>query len=57
MIKFREVKTGSGKTAVQVYYLHHRKRVIVKHLGSTSTNEELDNSWLVPFTKPIVSIY
>jgi len=43
MLKFREVKTGSGKTAVQVYYLHNRKHVIVKHLGSANTNEELEN--------------
>jgi ferritin-like metal-binding protein YciE len=43
MLKFREVKTGSGKTAVQVYYLYNRKRFIVKHLGSAMTNEELDN--------------
>jgi transposase len=43
MLKFREVKTGSGKIAVQVYYLHNRKRVIVKHLGSASTTLELDN--------------
>lgn len=43
MLKYREVKTGSGKTAVQVYYLHSRKHVIVKHLGSANTNEELDN--------------
>lgn len=42
MLKFREVKTSSKKTAVQVYYLYNRKRVIVKHLGSASTNEELD---------------
>jgi len=43
VLKFREVKTGSGKTAVQVYYLQNRKRFIVKHLGSAKTNEELDN--------------
>lgn len=43
MLKFREVKTGSGKTAVQVYYLYNRKRVIVKHLGSAMTHEERDN--------------
>ncbi len=42
MLKFREVKTGSGKTAVQVYYLHDRKRVIVKHLGSAATLEDVD---------------
>jgi transposase len=43
MLKFREVKTGSGKTAVQVYYLHNRKHVIVKHLGSANSSEELDD--------------
>jgi hypothetical protein len=42
VIKYREVKTGSGKTAVQVYYLHDIKRVIVKHLGSANNTEELD---------------
>jgi hypothetical protein len=42
MLKFREVKTSSGKTAVQVYYLQNRKRVIVKHIGSASTIEEVD---------------
>lgn len=43
MLRFREVKTGSGKVAVQVFYIHNRKRVIVKHLGSASTADELDN--------------
>jgi transposase len=43
MLKFREVKTGSGKIAVQVYYLHNRKHVIVKHLGSANSSEELDS--------------
>jgi len=42
VLKIREVKTGSGKIAVQVYYLHNRRRVIVKHLGSAMTIEELD---------------
>jgi transposase len=42
MLKFREVKTGSGKIAIQVYYLYNRKRVIVKHLGSASTKDEID---------------
>jgi hypothetical protein len=43
MLKYREVRTGSGKTAIQVFYLYYRKRVIVKHLGSAMTDEELDN--------------
>jgi len=41
MLKFREVKTGSGNTAVQVYYLRNRKRVIVKHIGSATNRDEL----------------
>lgn len=43
MLKLRKVKTGSGKIAIQVYYLQNRKRCIVKHLGSASTNDELEN--------------
>jgi hypothetical protein len=43
MLKYRSVKTSSGKIAVQVYYLHNRKRVIVKHLGSASTLDELNH--------------
>jgi hypothetical protein len=43
VLKFREVKTGSGKIAIQVYYLHNRKRVIAKHLGTASTKEELEH--------------
>jgi len=42
MLKFRAVKTGSGKIAIQVFYLKNRKRVIVKHLGSASTPEAID---------------
>ena len=43
MLKFREVKTSSGKIAIQVYYLYNRRRVIVKHLGSASTENELNS--------------
>ncbi len=43
MLKFREVKTGSGKIAIQVYYLYNRKRFILKHIGSASNKDELDN--------------
>jgi hypothetical protein len=43
MLKYRSVKTGSGKIAVQVYYLDNRKRVILKHLGSASNEDELNN--------------
>ncbi|NJM79193.1 MAG: hypothetical protein HC854_05260 [Flavobacterium sp.] len=41
MLKIREVKTASGKIAVQVFYIQNRKRVIVKHFGSSSSDEEL----------------
>ncbi|MDK2909221.1 MAG: hypothetical protein PWR20_788, partial [Bacteroidales bacterium] len=41
MFKIREVKIGSGKTAVQVYYLNNRKRIFVKHIGSAMTKEDL----------------
>jgi hypothetical protein len=43
MLKFREIKTGSGNTAVQVYYLRNRKRIIVKHIGSATNRDELHN--------------
>lgn len=33
-LKIREVKTKSGKIAVQVFTITHRKRNILKHLGS-----------------------
>ena len=41
MLKYREVRTGSGNTAVQVYYIQNRKRVIVKHIGSATNRDEL----------------
>lgn len=40
--KIREVKTKTGKTAVQVFIITQRKRRILKHLGSGSTPEEVD---------------
>lgn len=41
--KIREVKTNSGKTAVQVYILVKRKRNILKHLGSGKNQKEIEN--------------
>lgn len=41
--KVREVKTKSGKTAVQVYTLINRKRNILKHLGSGNSNSEIQD--------------
>ena len=40
MLKFTEVKTGSGKIAVQVFYIYNRKRFIVKHFGTAKTKED-----------------
>ncbi len=41
--KVREVKTKSGKIAVQVYTLVNRKRNILKHLGSGSNKSEIQD--------------
>lgn len=41
--KIREVKTNSGKTAVQVYTLVKRKRNILKHVGSGKDQKEIED--------------
>lgn len=41
--KIREVKTTSGKVAVQVYTLINRKRNILKHLGSGDNESEIQD--------------
>ena len=41
--KIREVKTSSGKTAVQVYIITKRKTVILKHLGSAENQKEIEH--------------
>lgn len=41
--KIREVKTGSGKTAVQVYVITKRKTVILKHIGSAKDQKEIES--------------
>ena len=40
--KVRFSKTGSNKTQVQIVYYHNRKTIVVKHLGSATS--ELDIS-------------
>ncbi len=42
MLKIRRVKTGSGKTAVQVVRYVNRKTNIVKHIGSASSTARID---------------
>lgn len=43
MYHIRAVKTASGATAVQVIRYQNRKRIVVKHIGSARTQEELDS--------------
>lgn len=40
-MQIREVKTASGSIAVQVIYYRNRKRIILKHVGSGKTEEQL----------------
>jgi hypothetical protein len=41
MPSIRKTKTASGATAVQVVCYEHRKVVVLKHIGSATTDEEL----------------
>lgn len=41
MLYLRTTKTASGATAVQVVRYNHRKRIIVRHIGSAHTPYEL----------------
>ncbi len=43
MLKVRKTKTGSGATAVQVIYYRNRKLIVEKHIGSGSTNQEIED--------------
>lgn len=43
MYHVRAVKTASGATAVQVIRYQNRKRIILRHIGSAHTREELDS--------------
>src|SRR5690554_1823843 len=41
MYKIRKIKYSEGSTSVQVYKIENRKRVIVRHIGTARTPEEL----------------
>lgn len=41
MLHFRVIKTKGNSRSVQVYYYRNSKRVIVKHIGSGTTDEEI----------------
>ena len=47
MLRIREVKSGSKKIAIQAFYYSNRKRIIVKHFGSSSIDVELDKLRLI----------
>jgi len=38
----RKIKAGSGNIAVHVIKYENRKRVVVKHIGSVQTKEEIN---------------
>ena len=40
-ISIRKVRTASGATAVQVVRYAHGKRIIIRHIGSSHTDEAL----------------
>lgn len=40
-LRVRKVKTASGATAVQVIRYKNGKRIVVRHIGSAHTDEEL----------------
>ncbi|MEK0814328.1 hypothetical protein OSI40_25255, partial [Mycobacterium ulcerans] len=41
MLHIRIVKTKGNSRSVQVYHYQNSKRVIIKHIGSGTTNEEI----------------
>ena len=43
MYKIRKIKYAEGSTSVQVYKIENRKRVIVRHIGTSRTPEELND--------------
>jgi transposase len=44
-LTIRKVRTGSGATAVQIIKYIKRKRVVVRHIGSANTDDELAVLW------------
>lgn len=41
MFYLRTTKTASGATAIQIVRYNYRKRIVVKHIGSAHTPEEI----------------
>lgn len=55
-MKIRVIKTGSGARAVQVIRYQNNKRIVLKHIGSAHTDQEVDElkilaeEWIKSFT-------
>lgn len=43
MLKIRKIKYSKGSTSVQVYKIENRKRVILRHIGTAKSDDELKN--------------
>ncbi|MCC9042365.1 MAG: IS1634 family transposase [Flavobacterium sp.] len=43
MYKIRKIKYSQGSVSVQVYKIENRKRVIVRHIGTSRDEQELEN--------------
>jgi hypothetical protein len=60
MVKLRIVKTSSSAKAVQAVHYCYNKRVIVKHFGSSHTDDELAelletaNQWIKEYSRQLV---
>lgn len=58
-MKLRVVKTASNSKAVQVIRYQNNKRIIIKHIGSTQNEEELENlllkgeEWIKDFSSQL----
>jgi len=44
-LSIRSVRTGSGATALQVVRYVKKRRVVIRHIGSASTDDELAVLW------------
>ena len=43
MYKIRQIKYAAGSVSIQVYKIENRKRVIVRHIGTARTQQELSD--------------
>lgn len=43
MLRIRQIRYSKGSTSVQVYKIENRKRIIVRHIGTARTEQELQD--------------